>query len=652
MLRKILFKNRAVFRVFITVLFVVVFAVSGGIVRASETDGTIESANKHAWSENVGWIDFGSSEGNVHITDTALTGYAWGENVGWISLNCSNDTSCGTVDYKVVNDSNGNLSGHAWSENIGWVEFDPTGGGVTINSSGEFLGTAWGENVGWIVFNCAETSSCGSTDYKITTDYRPASARATPTPSPSASRSSSGSIISSIARFFGLNNPVNNLASTSPVFVFYPEVEPVSPLADTLRKVAKIIAPDFIQEIISPPESIPPSLRDLLSKQAPLALRGTWEIMPNEASRFALAPLPAETRLLAQKFPELLKTFSDIGINKLSDVGKLEATNLELPGLSTILGLAEKKQIGDDLLTVGIPIDRLSSTAKKKLPSDIVFARVYDEKIDINTNLTFNSQGQAKQQISVTTGKVINLVVKPDAPVRGVKGYIVLTNQPEKTAFRLPMNSLVASAVFAAPKLAYNQEQPITKDTKFVLTTFEYMDTDNDGIYTAEVQAPLVAGQYEVITVMDYLNPKMGAKEIRLIAVVDPEGYVFTKSGKLEANVEGATVSLFWFNEKTNQFELWPSKEYLQKNPQLTNMRGNYSFLVPEGKYYLTVKASGYKPYQGDEFLVAEGNSIHANIELVGTGFGWIDWKMILVVVFVLSVLFLLYRLYRKRDSC
>jgi hypothetical protein len=48
----------------------IVFALP---VFASTTDGTIDSNHKYAYGENVGWINFGSSEGNVHITDSALT---------------------------------------------------------------------------------------------------------------------------------------------------------------------------------------------------------------------------------------------------------------------------------------------------------------------------------------------------------------------------------------------------------------------------------------------------------------------------------------------------------------------------------------------------------------------------------------------------
>lgn len=142
-------------------------------VSASTTDGVISVVNAYAWAENIGWINFGSSQGNVHITSAGMTGYAWGENTGWISLNCSNTGSCSTVDYGVDNNGFGVLTGYAWGENIGWVNFSPTGGGVSIDPSGVFGGWAWGENTGWISFNCSNTNTCSSVSYFISTDYRP-----------------------------------------------------------------------------------------------------------------------------------------------------------------------------------------------------------------------------------------------------------------------------------------------------------------------------------------------------------------------------------------------------------------------------------------------------------------------------------------------
>ncbi|TAK57533.1 carboxypeptidase regulatory-like domain-containing protein [Patescibacteria group bacterium] len=159
-------------RYFSSILFFLVFALSFPfLVFASTTNGTIDSTYKYAEAldDNFGTINFGLSAGDVHVTDSALTGYAWGENIGWINLAPTNSG--------VTNNSEGTLGGYAWGEKVGWINFAPTGGGVTINSSGDFLGYAWSDTIGWILFNCNTNSSCGVNDFKVKTDWRPASSR-------------------------------------------------------------------------------------------------------------------------------------------------------------------------------------------------------------------------------------------------------------------------------------------------------------------------------------------------------------------------------------------------------------------------------------------------------------------------------------------
>lgn len=148
-------------------LSLITLLLLSNIALASETDGTIDSINKYAWSENSGWINFGNTNGNVHVTDSGLTGYAWSANHGWINLNPSGSG--------VENNGEGTLSGSAWGENTGWIDFT----GVTIDSDGYFHGYGSGTVTGQISFNCANTSSCASSDFKVITDWRPQSARVT-----------------------------------------------------------------------------------------------------------------------------------------------------------------------------------------------------------------------------------------------------------------------------------------------------------------------------------------------------------------------------------------------------------------------------------------------------------------------------------------
>lgn len=158
------------------------------------------------YSQDIKTIEAGSGDN--------VSGYAWSENFGWVSFNCSNDSSCGTVDYGVNVDSDtGNFSGYAWSENAGWIDFAPVGpypespqnsanynnttgvvtgwakvlsldeggwlkmsgtwsNGVSIDSSGDFHGWAWNGNaddsgIGWLSFNCLDTDVCGTSNYAV-----------------------------------------------------------------------------------------------------------------------------------------------------------------------------------------------------------------------------------------------------------------------------------------------------------------------------------------------------------------------------------------------------------------------------------------------------------------------------------------------------
>lgn len=157
-----------------------------------------------AWSENIGWISFNCD----HTTDGTLPP--------------NNTNTCGTSGYSVnVDLSTGNFSGHAWSSNVGWIDFVPAadlttypgcgfpsapcetvkrsgntvtgwakilalgndgwlkmsddsvsvwnGKGVKIDSgTGDFSGWAWnGGGIGWVSFNCSDTSSCATSNYKV-----------------------------------------------------------------------------------------------------------------------------------------------------------------------------------------------------------------------------------------------------------------------------------------------------------------------------------------------------------------------------------------------------------------------------------------------------------------------------------------------------
>lgn len=159
-----------VFNLFFIIFFVILFGLSAAL--ASSDNGTISSSNKYAWSENMGWINFACDNCSVNINDQYITGYAWSDNYGWINLSPSL--------AGVKNNGEGILSGKAWGENSGWIDFS----GVTINQQGFFRGHAEGEISGHISLNCDNDNSCGFSNFKVETDWRPISARKTSSAAP------------------------------------------------------------------------------------------------------------------------------------------------------------------------------------------------------------------------------------------------------------------------------------------------------------------------------------------------------------------------------------------------------------------------------------------------------------------------------------
>lgn len=789
--------------IFLFILFSL-FCFTGSVF-ASSTDGTVSG---YAWSDKIGWVNFGTTNGNIHVTNSAITGYAWNENTGRINLNPTNSG--------VANDGSGALSGKAWAEGTGWINFS----GVTISSSGVFSGTATGDNSVNIYFSCANCnvstdwrsggSTTGSTggggpailpnppkppfwillnsgssytnkldvkaqSYAVNTEQIKKISLSNLSDFKNAYQEvyeqeknwtlSQGDGLKTVyARFYSNTGEWSEPVSASIILdTIAPEIkitsakdkynsdedvvlggttEPnanVTVLIDgqyggfsaddkgswfvTLGKLeignhrleltsidlagnaSKTITVDFIVEkgnaTLAP--ALNPILRQLeeafnpiiskflniakkplpkpivkIPKEAQAAFSINWRLLPEKPiARFVLAPLPKDVALLAQKFPEVGKTFQEVGITKITDVQKIQNSNLSLPGLTETVGLAPTNVPAGKLsLVKGIPIAQLSQTAKSKIPSGIVFSKAGGGLVDFNVALSVNNKGKTEQRINTLVNNPLQLVVKPDAPVKKVRGYIIFKSRKPagQPSISVPLKDLAISSVLANPTIispaALSAIIPVegvapgsrhggtessnaslgevgSLETRLVLAEFEYVDS-GDGIYTATIQTPVVDGEYEIITVMEYADEKAVSKEIKLITVVDPEGYIYEKNGDKETRIAGAVASLYWLNPDSKQYELWPAKNYQQENPQTTDVRGTYSFLVPDGYYYIKVDAPGYLSYDGKPFQVTEGSGIHINVELK-TKFWFLnmlDWKTLLLIA---VVLLLVYNFYRDR---
>ena len=350
----------------------------------------------------------------------------------------------------------------------------------------------------------------------------------------------------------------------------------------------------------------------------PLVFNYCWQLLPSSAiSQFVLQPLPRDYLALLKTFPSLDKTFQKVGITRLADLKKLYGIQLALPSLQ-------------DPGTV---------------PNNVLYALGPAQKLTLQLNLSINNSGQPVQTINTTVGQSLTLAVRPDKKVREVTGYLTFRSRSTSLKPSIDPNSL--SSLLASPALA----QESTGTTDLVLQKFVFTDSNNDGLYTTSLTAPSIDGTYEVTTLLDYADMS-APKNLHLITVVDPEGYVYEKVGKLEARIPNATITLEWLNPQTNNYETWDATSFQQENPQVTTATGRYAFLVPEGTYRLSVKAKNYKSYQGEPFQIQADYGVHTNIQLIRTLSlqSLLSWQALIIGLFIVFLV-IRYRHQQKKKE-
>jgi hypothetical protein len=299
------------------------------------------------------------------------------------------------------------------------------------------------------------------------------------------------------------------------------------------------------------------------------------------------------------KFPSLIPSLPNIGIKKTADIGKLNSVALSLPVISNL----------------------------KDLPAEVVTTKGADGKIGLSSSISLKSSGKIEQKIQTLANTKLMLAVKPVGRADGVTGYLVLREARQSASKTKPNSNLAAAeASLIMPNDSAKTEQNLNT------ATFSYTDPDGDGIYTANITTPAVEGTYEVITIIAYHDKKLGTKELRLTTVVDPEGYVFETVGGQELRISGAKISIAY----AGSGNLWDAQNYNQKNPVITGKSGRYSFLVPEGKYFIVAEAAGYRSYRSEIVEVNAENGIHLNIEMKKRLA--IDWKLAIIVVLIVTI--------------
>ncbi len=483
--------------------------------------------------------------------------FAWGDYIGWVNF----DPVYGNV--RVCDDE---LIGYAWSENYGWINLSPTNGGVFNDGNGNLSGYAWGENLGWIDFNNVKINPntgefsgyaiiLGGPGGKINFDC-------------------SNCKVKTEWRKVSVSLPQVS-GSYLPQTIAYPtKTTTTTDINSLLNLLIQLLSkpPEVEKEITSPllkPEKESKIIIELPAKEE---IKPEKEIKP--ISEISYLALPDKIQDLLNKFTALKNLFNILKIKSLEDLRKISEITFRLPSINDF----------------------------KQIPEEFIFAKI--EKIYIKPYLIIESDYIPLIYYNLPTDKKITFIVKPKYEVEKIIGDIELINLSSK----LNLFNYIKGLISNITKQNYSHN----KNTQEIKFNGPY----EDGTYRAEFITPKEEGYFKVL--VDIYYKKLHNKKIEVGLNIKEKGSIKEKILFLiERKISNAFVYLYKFNEKSKVFELWDAKEYLQNNPQITDREGKYSFIVPEGFYYLEVQKSGYFPFRTKIFKAFDGDLINFDIELV-----------------------------------
>ncbi len=126
--------------------------------------------------------------------------------------------------------------------------------------------------------------------------------------------------------------------------------------------------------------------------------------------------------------------------------------------------------------------------------------------------------------------------------------------------------------------------------------------------YQTILQMP-AAGLHSSIILIDYADDSHDRVEGAFSLL--SQGFVW--QGTTANKLSGATVTLY---ESSPASRVWDAALYRQDNPITTNASGQFSYLVPLGRYYLVISKEGYRDQTTPVFEVAN-NVVNPSVEIL-----------------------------------
>ena len=297
-------------------------------------------------------------------------------------------------------------------------------------------------------------------------------------------------------------------------------------------------------------------------------------------------------------------------------ISKIATLKWSIPGLTkAVISNRDKKP--PSKFQQPLSVKDIVSKDKEHIPSDIVFLKSGRGKIDYTSSLVFDkATGKAKQKVFVLSAETLSVIVKPGREAEKVSGKLVRLPSVGARSSSAGASGAASNGNRILANLSGDAPQSDFVDPEFfVHQRFAYAKT-NEGVWIADIRAPGIEGQYDLVTDIDYRETSLPDQEISVFMSVEPKGYVYLRSPDGQTRIEGAEVSLYRRDENTKKFVLWNGGGYNQENPFITDETGMYSFAVTPGEYYYIVKTKGFKEWKSDVFQVVDKNLINYRAEV------------------------------------
>lgn len=151
---------------------------------------------------------------------------------------------------------------------------------------------------------------------------------------------------------------------------------------------------------------------------------------------------------------------------------------------------------------------------------------------------------------------------------------------------------------------------PIEVDFKFGDKTYPFTRIEGTNLWRGEIAFD-IEGEFEPsVTSVDGAGNETERKLNRVKVL--SQGKVEDKEGDL---VNSAEVRVYVYSEVSKSWLLWEAGAFGQENPKEAR-EGKYGFLVPPGKYYLEVKAPGFRKAVSEIFETSKATVLNFDIRL------------------------------------